>query len=364
MSSFRPPRASPLLKPEHSSRDINSLKDSRSSSVSVPELVALTGQEIEFIETVIERASPTATTFLTILKVYNDLLQERGIDPQNEVVYFGKLLKLGTVKGKNWKEKWNIVKNYHGYKFHKPQFQNVLVPAAPRTPRGSINLPRRTLRFQPPDPETDTFTLDSRPEDTELAHSTYTDSEIDDPQYHATPRTIYPRSQSVVLSVATSSNSLGIDLGGPASYPSAPSLPQQHRRHFVSHRWDAQGSDSTDFAPTQISTPPSYGAALRDSQPEPLIPSTYANFRARYIVEPPLKDDMNAKSPALVPDTRVKERRDNVINEDEAWNNIKMLRDEEDADRFRDERLVERCWDVWRQGCQWIKVGFRETPLI
>ncbi|KAG5221670.1 Sfi1 spindle body protein-domain-containing protein [Salix suchowensis] len=33
---------------------------------------------------------------------------------------------------------------------------------------------------------------------------------------------------------------------------------------------------------------------------------------------------------------------------------IEMRRDEEEADRFYQERLKERCWDVWRQGFDWI----------
>ncbi|OBZ75311.1 hypothetical protein A0H81_04427 [Grifola frondosa] len=49
-----------------------------------------------------------------------------------------------------------------------------------------------------------------------------------------------------------------------------------------------------------------------------------------------------------------RERRNSVINEDDAWKKIKMARDEQEADRFRQERLVDRCWEVWKQGYQWI----------
>lgn len=341
MSKFTPARASPLLRPVSArpGRDINLLQDSRSSSVTVPELAGLTAEEIEFIDAVIERAPTTATTFLTVLKVYNDTLQERGLDPQNEVVYFGKLLKLGTVKGKNWKEKWEIVKSHHGYRVTA---KAALLPGPPKF----------TPRFQRPDPEADTFTLGSQAEDTELAPSTQAESEFGEPQYHDTLYPTYRRSQSPTRSVATINNSLGLDLGLPSSYPTQPKRP-----FGAHHRWDTQGSN---YTPTQVSTPPSYGAALRDTQPDSIVPSSYVNFRTRYAADQPAKAEfVNPKpivKPPPLPPAPVKERRGTVINEEDAWNKVKMARDEEDADRFREARLVERCWDVWRQGCEWITV--------
>lgn len=74
-----------------------------------PELQNLTPGDIEILDAVIKRAGPSATTFFTIFKAYSDVLNERGLDPQ-EVVYYGKLLKLGTLKGKNWGDKWEMVK--------------------------------------------------------------------------------------------------------------------------------------------------------------------------------------------------------------------------------------------------------------
>ena len=104
MSRFRPPRASSpakLAKQPALAVAQELLDDSRSTTTSIPELACLSPEEVDFIEAVIQRAPATATTFLTVFKAYNDILQERGLDPQNEVVYYGKLLKLGTLKGKN-----------------------------------------------------------------------------------------------------------------------------------------------------------------------------------------------------------------------------------------------------------------------
>ncbi|KAI6132101.1 Sfi1 spindle body protein-domain-containing protein [Pisolithus croceorrhizus] len=49
-----------------------------------------------------------------------------------------------------------------------------------------------------------------------------------------------------------------------------------------------------------------------------------------------------------------RERRGSVINEEDAWRKIKIARDEEDADKFREFKLLERCWETWILGYQWI----------
>lgn len=99
MSRFQPARASSPLKHTHGI----------SNSIVAPELQNLSPEDIEIIDAVIQHAGPTATTFFNVFKAYSDVLSQRGLDPQ-EVVYYGKLLKLGTLKGKNWGEKWEIVK--------------------------------------------------------------------------------------------------------------------------------------------------------------------------------------------------------------------------------------------------------------
>ena len=44
-------------------------------------------------------------------------------------------------------------------------------------------------------------------------------------------------------------------------------------------------------------------------------------------------------------------------NLDDAWKNIKMEQDEQYADTFRNDMLLTRCWEIWRQGFQWITVS-------
>ena len=44
-------------------------------------------------------------------------------------------------------------------------------------------------------------------------------------------------------------------------------------------------------------------------------------------------------------------------NLDDAWKNIKMEQDEQYADNFRNDMLISRCWEIWRQGFEWIMVS-------
>ena len=44
---------------------------------------------------------PSATILIHIFKAYNNVISERGLDAENEVEYYKKLLKIGTLKGEN-----------------------------------------------------------------------------------------------------------------------------------------------------------------------------------------------------------------------------------------------------------------------
>lgn len=116
MNTFQPTRASPPLRSHRKSKTSSvppSIADTRSiisnSTVVVPELRNLAQDDLDFIESVIQHAGPMATTFPVVFKAYNNVLKERGMDT-GEIRYYGKLLKIGTMKGKNWGEKWEAVK--------------------------------------------------------------------------------------------------------------------------------------------------------------------------------------------------------------------------------------------------------------
>jgi protein SFI1 len=105
MRQFNPTRASPSSK----APSLSTATLSDSHSVIAPELLHLCSEDVDILDAIIGRAGHSATTFFAVFKAYSDVLGERGLHPQ-EVVYYGKLLKLGTLKGKNWGEKWETVK--------------------------------------------------------------------------------------------------------------------------------------------------------------------------------------------------------------------------------------------------------------
>jgi protein SFI1 len=119
--------------------------------------------------------------------------------------------------------------------------------------------------------------------------------------------------------------------------------------------WE-ETSDTTDggHAPGSLSTtPPSYRAAVGNNNVTIYVPQ---NARGQQILQAPSL----VKSPVAINPvefTKGRERKGSVINEDEAWKKIKMSRDEEDADKFREDKLLERCWEIWVLGYQWLAVG-------
>jgi protein SFI1 len=320
-----------------------------STSVPIPELAGLSPDEVEFIDSVIQRAPATATTFLTVLKAYNDILLERGLDPQNEVVYFGKLLKLGTVKGQNWKDKWDIIKDRHAYKVQPrsaprpPVIPHHDAPSATPRREGRTNLYNPVSTFRRPNPEYDAFTLHSSLTDEETEPTQSTNAGALGLQYHATPQ----RSESPIHPI------LALSPGTPMPTALARGNRYTHRttKNYEPQRWDSQSSDHTDSAPTRVSTPPSYGAAVREFPP----PSTVKTSRSSALIRGAFVRPQQEKH-AIVP-SELREPPKNVINEVDVWAKVREARDEVEAEKFRERKLVERCWDVWLQGFEWVQVG-------
>lgn len=341
MYKFRPARASPpskpVLLPNHT---LDSLRadTSRSSVASVPELEGLTEAEVELLDTVIQRAGLSATTFLTVFKAYNDVLKERGLDP-HEVLYYGKLLKLGTLKGRNWGDKWSMVKTQYNYQGSHSD------PRAQGQPQSRVSnrVPKHipgSIKPQLVNHSEASFTLYSRADDSEL--------ELDqDPTPVSPVRSRHPAK----FDDTEESYIRDVDGHSPVAKTrwvhDLPDGPRQGRR------WEADVSDTTeDYVPS--TTPPSYRVAVRD-------PRFYKEQSPRLSLTPSTRlpgGDSARKVVALA-----RERRGSVVNEQNAWNKIKMERDERDADAFWSDRLLERCWGVWKQGFQWIIVRYIHPPF-
>lgn len=355
MSRFRPTRASP---PSKSVNFADSLAHttfsgdiSRSSALSVRELVGLGPDDIELLEAIIRRAGPEATTFLTIFKAYNDILQERGLDP-HEVVFYGKLLKLGTLKGKNWGDKWSMVKQQHGYVAGLEGSTKNYGHVDSRKDVKSAAFPRVLHYQKPPVAHDDSLTLHSHENDTERGES----DAIEAPHHHRIPRPIHLRPVSPVQSELTQSFSTDI-----RTHPLLSTPPRLRGQSSIWRQNDILGSESSDvtevIAGPPSTTPPSYRAALRDTAiPRLLFPD--ATTRSKPIDRPISLPLVNPAATARQTVAKAMQRRGSVVNEDDAWQKVKMSRDEQYADRFREEHLLERCFEVWKQGFQWIIVRF------
>jgi protein SFI1 len=155
----------------------------------------------------------------------------------------------------------------------------------------------------------------------------------------------------------------GHDMRKPIGYPSisAPQLRLMRSRN--SGVWDAEASEVTEAseateynAGVPSTTPPSYCAALRDRPLYKPQSSTLFHLHPKAIEQSVSPPDAISSTAARKFIPRARERKRSPIREDDAWNKIKMIRDEKDADRFRDDKLLEGCWKVWIQGFQWIIV--------
>lgn len=420
MNRFAPARVSSPAKSSVVTRvrANSNVKGALSTSSLPPELQGLTAEEIAFIDEVVSHAPPNSNHFLAVFKAYNDILAERGVNPGDEVVYYGKLLKLGTLKGTSWAEKWQWVKSLQG----GPSTLKPAKPIAPATTAAvaangkALNSRTQGLTRQPLQRATQangrtaiftrlTGTLKSieRDEDAFTLHShqdEYTDetepenvapSEASDmttyhdaPQYKDTPRP-NRRVPSPALTV-TSTNTLGLNIGPPpTTLTSATPAPvyQSSRRDFPTKaRWKTIESEESDAIPSPSTVPPSYGAATRGldfphrhlgsyvaQRNIPKAPSkATATSTTLYSSLPQSVSGHGHLTPASAREVvlKARERGKSVVNEDEAWEKIRRDQDEKEADRWREEKLVERCWDVWKQGFEWIRVcpSFTITSFI
>ncbi|KAG8941788.1 hypothetical protein FRC04_004107 [Tulasnella sp. 424] len=111
----RRPQRQPLNFPLRPSTTLSTLtsETSYSSANSALNYAVLSPQDIEIIDSIIARTPPIAKEFLQVFNAYNQVLEEHGMDPSEDVVYYRYLLKLGVVRG-SWRERWESVKSSGG----------------------------------------------------------------------------------------------------------------------------------------------------------------------------------------------------------------------------------------------------------
>ncbi|KAG2144777.1 hypothetical protein BD769DRAFT_1625348 [Suillus cothurnatus] len=217
-----------------------------------------------------------------------DELHDRGWDSQTETVHYGRLLELCKLRGPSWNHKWEgwSLKNSNPYD-----------PA------------RSTARLATPvrDEDDDVFTLHSH----------------QDQEHDGTATETETRNRNPLLRVPTHHRPSNNILPPALTRVSTP-------RHHQPTVWEGMSdiTDDGDVPGSLSTTPPSYRAAVatpvpQKTQGQPTVPVS------------------------AIESTKGRARKGSVINEDEAWQKIKMSRDEEDADKFREDKLLEHCWGVW-----------------
>lgn len=372
MFGFRPTHTSSPAKslfPTASSLTVSDA--SRASAASRSELLALSPTEVDFLDAVIRRIAPNATSFLSGLKAYNDELHERGLDSQTETVHYGRLLEICKLRGPSWQSKWDGVKKQYGYGTMPPR-----PPPRSKTPPQSrqASFPRPTrspayLLAPVRDDDDDVFTLHSHQDrgesettqDTEQAEDDQEEGSSDTERDDESARCGVTRShQPQGMSQARPSNPPASRLVNPILPPSLthPATPRPQNTYQEAIRrvpaWD-DTSDTTDGVMLFPSnTPPSYRAAVRTG---PTSKSAAADLRNHLGPRAPSPIKLPKPEPHVQPTLpQSRERKGSVINEEDAWKKIKMARDEEDADKFRDDKLLERCWEIWLLGYQWLIV--------
>jgi protein SFI1 len=329
---FDPPRSSTPTVPDLS----------RSSALSAAELTTLTPGQVEFLDAVIRRAPPSATTFIHIFKAYNDVINERGLDAENEVEYYKRLLKIGTLKGENWASKWRAVKAQNGYtvpppraKLPLPKATSTTPKAAPMTPQPQSSTARLLQRLKGLQDERPVEPSESAPDDL-FSRTDITDTEADPPPR---PAPLLGPGQSLSEFTITN-NTLGLDVGPLSSYPPSSTLAASK---LTGRRWPERDPDIDKSVPFLTSTPPlsPHKFALRP---------TPASIRQQVSYPSPITSAPRRTLPNLrSPDQP-------AMEEDDAWNKIRVAQDEKLADQFRNESLLRQCFDIWRQGYDWITV--------
>lgn len=342
--------------------------DSTISSTTSNAIAALSGlstRDVRIIDDIIRRV-PDATTFPTMFKAYNAVLQEHGLDATNDVVYYKILLKVGVVKGPNWGSRWEMAKEQLGYDdmadqtaseaeeeeetpvkgkaparvtytARLPQFNASPGRLAPRTKhQGHMYIdPEDESAASERDHDHDSFTVHSHREDEE---TTTTDGDAtEDGTSEGSPTTLV---QPAPVR-ATGRNALHLQTG-PSSYPPLPSI--------------------TEFLPVQAKKTQHSRKDTHDpinERPLSRAEETPRATNSRQVQRdfPITNDGMRA---ALVPKAANNSKAPLPVHDEDTWRKIKVQRDEKEADRFREIILLERYFHLWTDGLCWIKVRYRK----
>lgn len=328
------------------------------------------------IDAIIERAGPSVTSFVPIVKAYNDVFMDRGLDAAEDVAFYQLLLKLGIIKAANWGERWNYVKDQLSFgsgkksRLESRQGTSSMMSLSPqlitrpsrvddedtftlhsRVTESTSALPPRSKPVrQPALPKEEVY--DKTPRVTRTIPSippfkrAYSPSRRDSSQKSTLlvpPRLVQsavlpPRPSPVIIDESTS-HSVVLTTTRPPSYRTLAherDLPlfkkklQDERESIPRRRRDILSSP-----PRSLLKPPSLAKSQSQLRASP-TPSSKPSTSAAATVVTALP---------LLP----KKKQD-----EDTWREIELQRR---ADHFRKENLIGKCFDVWYSGLKWLEVS-------
>ncbi|CAA7271758.1 unnamed protein product [Cyclocybe aegerita] len=287
-----------------------------------PELQHLSSSDIAILDAVIHRAGHSATTFFTVFKAYSDVLKERGLDPQ-EVVYYGKLLKLGTMKGKNWGEKWDLVKAQLG--------KGAVISAVDHSDVESEVAPFESVSriFEQP------YVRPAAKQAHAPLRQPYTSRDLDKTFSLVAQSTPFEKADFVKQ---TSTK--------PDDFISSTPVQRVKARTRVA---PTIGSEDGEISSP---VPPSYKSTAHEHT-LPVAPLLQKPENRSHNPRP----ELMLKHRKIVAPPKEKKK---AADMDDAWKNIKMEEDEKCADDFRETILIAKCFEIWKQGYFWIKTTHQQ----
>ena len=333
--------------------NVSSAASQMSAEPNLAPFANLSPEDVNNIDSIILRAGPEVTSWIAIIKAYNDVFKDLGKEAADDVDIYTILLKLGLIRASNWGERWSHVKDTLGIVSSSVPYGARPQAPVPSSSTASYSPPAIPLRLQRM--EEDTFTLHSR-----VSGSTSVIPPSPKPEYepagpHASTYATRPTRRDMVPKRRQSS------LRALAN----PKPPK------VAH---APSQISDDTVPNSIAftaaKPPSYRthAHERDVPHSSIIPVSSSDPKLHpqsgTRPAPRLKTaenrDMPSSSRFSKPVARSQPRKPKRSDE-ETWRKIELS---QKADAFRYEKLVGACFDVWYGGVKWLGVrSFWVSPI-
>ena len=123
------------------------------------------------------------------------------------------------------------------------------------------------------------------------------------------------------------------------------------RANKIKHSSPSPNSEDDGVSSSPV--PPSYKSTAFDLTPP--VPTRHQIARRERPIPPSTHAAPHRPIPQILRD------KTRVVDLDDAWKNVKMEQDEKFADKFREDMLLARCWEMWRQGFLWITVSLYST---